>query len=261
MINSDESFDSGLNPFEEMEINKYFVFKGLLSLLYDENYDKRLEIIQDVLIMDNDNFLVPLTYLMNNYKNVIDKKMQSNVDKIVELFRDEYVKAFPEKKEEIYDSVNAIIVLNNSCDTRGLRGFIKHEWTLRFDAENFDYIEFCGKLDDAYTQLKYLFTQDFDILYTHLCCDEESFEEISEAFSDVNSVYMASINKMIYECPILLKDQLFVRRVNSVIVKLKENLAHARRRDCAAPRRQLRKRFKKDHDVYMNYLLKEVTTD
>lgn len=252
---------NGLNENDILEINYYYIFKGILSLLYCDDYEKRWMIIEDTLNITYNDFLVPLSNILVHYKDVLDEQMKKNIYSITDFFRNKYVCEDETIKVQLNKTINDIISITNNGNTSALKEFIKNEWVIRFNDKEYKKIEKCGKIYDSYSQLKILFMQDYDILFTHLSCYDDEFETVSEAYADVNSIYMASISKMICECPCLFKDVSFLMRVNDTIELYRSNLENSNISECILPKKELIKRFKIDKKYFTDKLFETLSTD
>ena len=251
-----------LKEADEEKIAQYFVYKGILSLIYANSYEQRFELLSEALFIDYNNFLVPLKGIINEIYILLDKTSQDNLDRIIEYFRDVYVKEHPDEKVAVYNIVNEIIILRNKSSMIGLYTFVAQGWFLRFNnQEELPNIMHPKNIFNSFEQLKYLIGQDFDILYTHFCCADEHFVEIQESFSDVNSVYLASVNKMVLECPYILKDEMVLNRIRTIIDLKKEKLAKVKRCDCLISRKVLRKNFERNKNVFYNHLFDSLTIE
>lgn len=216
--------------FEDEVTSDYFVNKGIMMLLFSLEIEKAFASIADLLYFDYDNFLVYLKDIVINNCNNLDSKSIDNLDKILAYFRYDYCDKHPEQREKIYNKVNEIISYRNRANLTGVKEFVEEEFLCRFKYQELatGSVSSNDKIMENYLLVKEYMEFDFYILYAHsTLCSVLTFLYIEPLFLQDDNRYIAGINKLIEECPSLLKDSVFRYRVKSILKKHNDGLKSA----------------------------------
>ena len=207
------------------EIQKYFYLKFILYYLYnDEGYKKTLDGKYDFYIFD-DAFLNVLSNLISFFSqnNIFETKEKDKAYMLLSYLRDKSKFDNLEVKKCYYDFINDLIIQLNCQQKNGNDAFYIIEMLKRkFCKKKMTIKEFQEKKKIVKKSLGY----DFIFLIYH--CDnikEESFDNSIKSLLDNSEYYFASLNSIIDECPELLKDETFSRRVEKVLNLKKEQIS------------------------------------
>ena len=84
---------------------------------------------------------------------------------------------------------------------------------------------FKNSLQDVYDYVKDFRINEAAILSTHILVDDRDYFEQFKMFAkDIESEYIRCVNCIIKECPKLLKEELFIDRVNEIVDDTLKNL-------------------------------------
>lgn len=201
----------------------YLGVKGLLALLYTDDFDKEFEYVSFYTDIESPNLLVVLEQIIKGYIDMFDKDMKENVTKIISYFRFEHVKEHPENRKEVFDISNRLLELLRTANDRKMIYWISEQVLDRFRSRTYA-IRSIINPNDAIDYMKLLNVDDFQMLIVHSnLVDEEEFKEFIKDVSGMD--YIACINILINEEPELLTDPTFIERVRYVSDKVKRDMA------------------------------------
>ncbi len=209
---------------ENDDTTQYFYAKALLTLLFTDEFPMELERIKGFIPIDSIDTIHALKNMVETYQDVFDEQMKKNVLAFVQYLRFDYATRHPDEKEEIYNTANEIITILNNCSGKAIPQFVLSQTRHR----HYGLSTTLGTIfvaRDMFKCIKFANVVDFNILVTHsIIVDDEQFEEESDIFSDVDIDYTTNLRAILFECPELLDDELFIRRTKKVLDKLGEKM-------------------------------------
>lgn len=232
--------------FNTEEKLSYFGIKGLLSIIFSNEFADDFAYLKEVIDIDNVNTLYVLNEIISKYQHIFDVEMKSNVHNIVDYFRNTYLQNYPNDRKEVYDIANDILAKVNVCDDKQIKEFVIKQMRIRY----FKVMGIIGGAlnpELAFPYLKINNVDDFHILYTHsdLVTDEE-FADNFDIFTELDSDYIANISSIILEYPDILGDVTFLKRVKMVTDALGKNIQAAKEEDVEGIKlKDIKKMYKK----------------
>ena len=239
----------------ELDEYEYAYMKGINALIFCDNFEG---LLSDFIMLYGEPtktmlelFKVQVIY----FSELLDDNMKENVIKMANFYQDTYCKYYPEEREEIFRISNEIKGISNSSrlESSHIMQFITIE-LYRRGYSFFERVKYTSKenIDATFDYLKKLQVQDFLVLLTHIL-DENStyFNQVKPRFTSVEEGYTRSVEELINECPLLLKNKMFFERLNIVLDELRDNINSATK-EASLSKRVLKKDFK-----FLNNLINE----
>lgn len=248
----EEKLDLGIYDTEEGLA--YLGVKGILALLYTDEFEKEFEYVSFYTDIEDPNFLVVLEQIIKEYTGMVDEEMKQNILRIISYFRFEHTKEHPENKKTVYDLANRIIELLNHSNGKNMSSWVSSQVLTRYRSRSSAFKALINP-EDAIPYIKLINVDDFQMLVVHSnLVDEEEFKDFISEVSGMD--YIASINGLISEEKDLLTDPTFVSRVRYVSDKIKDEMSNAKDTYDDYPIKMAQKIYKKYEKGFNNSVRK-----
>lgn len=213
--------------YDTQENAGYLYLKGLLSIIYSDNFSDSIIVVKEILNINDDYLLVILMEYLKIWKDAIDIDMKNNIYSLVQLLRDDLSNIEDyDRKLERSNTLNEILKLTRMATDDNMSAFIFDQMRNRYNSL-FIALKLLRNIDinELKIYLKLCIQDDFHILCTHssIVSDDE-FEDIINQYVDMDYDYILNINNFIKEWPVLFKDETFMMRVSNVINMLNHKL-------------------------------------
>ena len=209
--------------YDTQENAGYLYLKGVLSIIYSDNFSNSVVFVKEILNINDDYLLIILMEYLNIWKDAVDNEMKNNIYSLVQLLRDDLVNIKDhDRKIARNNTLNEILKRTRMANDNNMSAFILDQIRNRYNSlfvafkllRNVD-------IDELKSYIKLCIQDDFHILYTHSSIiSENDFK----AIVDMDCDYVLSINNFIKEWPLLFKDETFMMRVSNVINMLNSKL-------------------------------------
>ncbi len=200
----------------------YLYLKGLLSMIYSDNFNHSAYIFQSLLNINEDYLLIMLKNYVNIWNNCIDNEMKNNIYSLIQLLRNNLVNIEDHNRVvERSQIMNEILWLTNGAHDQNISVFLLDELRKRYNSL-FMAVKILGliPIHELKQYLNFCIQDDFYILYTHSSIVSDEKFEIDQ-FVHRNIDYILNINNLLNEWPSLFKDKTFMGRVSQVVRMLK----------------------------------------
>lgn len=213
--------------YDKQENAGYLYLKGVLSIIYSDNFSDSIIVVKEVLNINDDYLLVILMEYLKIWKDAIDTDMKNNIYSLVQLLRDDLSNIEDhDRKLERNNTLNEILRLTRMATDDNMSAFIFDQMRNRYNSL-FVALKLLRNIDinELKVYIKLCIQDDFHILCTHssIVSDDE-FESIINQCINMDCDYILNINNFIKEWPLLFKDETFMTRVSNVINMLNYKL-------------------------------------
>lgn len=213
--------------FEHAEDQGYLYLKGLLSIIYTDDYQESLQFFKNHLDINDSYLLTMLSEFMNIYNGAIDEAMKENIYSLIATLREQLPNYGEEEKRNRNNKINVIISKVNLATDDYMNSFISEQLRLRYISIFESLKRFLGaKQEELKDYIKLSMVDDFNILisFSSLVSDAD-FKLILDEYLNDDYECMFNINALVTEWPSLLKDETFKNRVSILTNELEKNIS------------------------------------
>lgn len=207
----------------------YLYFKGLMSMIYSDDFSQSALDFQSVLDINDDYLLYALKGYLNIWNDTIDQNTKNNIYSLVELWRNNLDQIEDNNRIiERSNMMNEILCLTNQAQTTHIAYFLFSELYKRYNSK-FMAIKILSQIpqNELMQYMGFCIQDDFYILYTHsdIVSDEE-FDRGIDQFVHRNIDYILNINNLTNELASLYTDKTFMKRVSKVVKMIESEFTY-----------------------------------
>lgn len=203
-------------PFDSLE--DYIIYKGIHALVISNYYDKVFMILSQIVAFDI-NVLETVRDITYYYVDFMDEKIENNVVRIINYYRNDYVYQSNEEKQKIFNICNDIIIkINSTANNKSIKK-LKEHIIVEYKARGFNIsnklIKGVNKIPYAYFELvkDYNFTDFRILIFNNEIVSEQDFIEYLQNFSSDNFFFINCLKLLLDEYPNLLENPVFKNRI------------------------------------------------
>ena len=191
--------------------DRYFYSKCIWAIAYCDNPAEMINNLFSKFNINYDNFCDMLDIFLGYNYDCVDPVSKNNLACLINHL---YSVPNVSNRQGFYNRFKGLL---NRCDTSRVRGLILSEYELRYMFQNVpSSIVAPENIDKYFSMLKCLFVNDLDIFISHLYSDSNSFNKCIDSYIHNSLNYIGSINKIISDCPDIVKNVTFSSRVHHV---------------------------------------------
>ncbi len=209
------------------DIIRYFLTKGLLALLFAENFELVFSEVGNVIPIespDDIDLVEAFKRIVEIYHDIFDEKMKANVKAFIQYLRFDYAEKNPSVKGKVYSIVNDILELLSTCSDRDILKFGVSQAYHR----HYSMTSILGAIPfyrNLFERIKFDNVIDFNILIAQSSLfTDEDFESEAASMSELENDYTTNLCAIFCECPELMNDTLFMKRSRMVLSLIEEHL-------------------------------------
>lgn len=207
----------------------YLYLKGLLSIIYSDDFSQSTLFFQSLLDINDDYALFILKGYLEIWKDSIDEETKNNIYSLIGLLRNNLINI--EDKNRVIERnnmINEVLCINNNAHDKFIPNFLLDELYKRYNSK-FMAAKILVQIppNELMQYIKFCIQDDFYILCTHSSIvSDEAFDSGIEQFVHRNIDYILNINCLINEWPDLYTDETFMKRVSKVLKMLESEITY-----------------------------------